>query len=139
MINEIKRRWYLSFIVVAGCATSTGDAIRNVGLGMSAEEVQAVVGTPTAKSEQGPYRAWRYEYRVIGSCTQMGGGRDGGGPACRQVCEHATVWFNGNEVRSITAIRVDSLEECGQSSTPIFWQHMPSYAKGSGTESPLTF
>ena len=133
MIGKIWRVWLLSFVLVAACISSTRDAIKNVGLGMSTEEVRATAGAPTAQAEQGSYQAWRYEYRVLGPCTSMGSRRDGGGRACRQICEHATVWFNDNEVRSITGIRVDSLKDCGQSSTPIYWEQMPGYAKGPST------
>jgi hypothetical protein len=48
------------------------------------------------------------------------------------VCEHTTVWFNDNEVRSMTSIHVDSMEECGISSTRISWDHMPEYVKEPG-------
>ena len=131
----VSRFLHIGFLIVVGlavCASSTRTAVETIGLGMSKDEVQNIAGAPMAQAGRDHYQAWRYEYRVIGPCARMGGGRDGGGPACRQVCEHATVWFKGDEVRSITAIRVDSLEDCGQSSVPIFWEHMPDYVEGPG-------
>jgi hypothetical protein len=117
-------------IGVAGCASTTRYAVKDVQLGMSTDEVLALVGEPVAQAEQHPYQAWRYEYRVTVSydCL-LGGGESAPGGPCRQVCEHTTVWFNNNEVRSMTSVGVDSLEECGTDSTPIIWEHMPDYVK----------
>ena len=119
--------------VLAGCATPTKDAIRDIGLGMSMNDVELALGQPKAHAEQGPYDAWRYEYRILGpsSCKNpfAAGGGSGTNPNCEQICEHATVWFNENEVRSITSIRVHTLGDCRLESTPIDWEHMPEYAK----------
>jgi len=126
MASKLLHVGCLIVIGAAGCASSTRNAVDNVGLGMTTEEVRTIVGAPTAQAEQETYQAWRYEYRVVGPCAY----KDGRGSECRQLCEHATLWFNDNEFRSTTRIRVESLEECGESSTPIFWEHMPDYAKG---------
>lgn len=122
----------LIIIVGAGCASSTRSAIGNVRLGMSTDEVLARVGEPVTQAELHPYQAWRYEYQAWRS-------REGDRPCglsagnvpvpCRQLCEHTTVWFNDNEVRSMTSILVDSMEECGKSAIPIIWEHMPEYVK----------
>jgi hypothetical protein len=121
----------LIVIGVAGCASTNRLAFKNVSLGMSSDEVLTLVGEPVAQAELDPYQAWRYEYRVLGP-TNPCDPPDvrGNNPTCRQVCEHTTVWFNDYEVRSMTSVRVDSLEECGIDSTPIIWEHMPDYVKG---------
>ena len=121
----------LIVIGVAGCASTNRLAVKDVKLGMSTDEVLALVGEPVAQAEQHPYQAWRYEYRVTSSYDCLTGGAESNprGP-CRQACEHTTVWFNNNEVRSMTSVRVDSLEECGTDSTPMIWEHMPGYVKG---------
>ena len=133
MVSRFLQVGCLIAVCLEGCAASTRTAVEKIGLGMSREEVRNIAGTPTTQAELDDYQAWRYEYRVVGPCTGASAGRDELGPACRQVCEHATVWFNGNEVRSITGIQVDDLEDCGRSSIPIYWEHMPGYAKSPGT------
>ena len=115
-------------IGVAGCASSIRNDLKDVGLGMSPEEVRSIIGSPAAQAEQSAFQAWRYEYGVLGTdCSNMPGVRFN--RTCRHVCEHTTVWFNDMEVRSITSIRVDGMEGCGTGSTPIIWEHMPDYAK----------
>jgi hypothetical protein len=102
---------------------------------MSMDEVEEALGQPKAHAERGAYDAWRYEYRVLGPLSCKDGLNPGGGtgtgrnPNCEQICEHATVWFNGKEVRSITSIRVHTLGDCRMQSTPINWEYMPAYAK----------
>ena len=116
----------LIVIGVAGCASTNRLAVKDVKLGMSTDEVLALVGEPVAQAEQHPYQAWRYEYGVQ-ICS--GGSGELSPPTCRRQCQHTTVWFNDNEVRSMTSILVDSMEECGTDSTPINWEHMPDYVK----------
>ena len=123
----------LIVIGVAGCASSTRSAIKNVRLGMSTDEVLALVGEPVTQAELHPYQAWHYEYRAFrfgDGGQQCGVSLEFGPSGCREVCEHTTIWFNDNEVRSMTSVHVDSLEECGTDSTPIIWEHMPDYVKG---------
>jgi hypothetical protein len=95
------------------------------------DEVEDVLGPPKAQAEQGPYNAWRYEYRLAGSeCSppNLRSAGAGSGPDCGK-CEHATVWFNNGEVRSVTSIRIDTQVDCRTQSTPIIWEYMPAYAK----------
>ena len=112
---------------VAGCALSTRDSIKNVGLGMSTEDVQAIVGAPTAQAEQDPYQAWRYEYQVL-SKGDCGDEYNVNPTPCVYGCEYKTVWFTDNVVRSMTTFRVESVKECGLGSVPINWDYMPKYA-----------
>jgi Tfp pilus assembly major pilin PilA len=130
MVGKLLWVGCLIAVGVVGCAATAKNSIKHVSLGMSADEVLDLVGEPTAQAEQNDYKAWLYEYREAGppNCR----GPDVGGVTCQQMCEHATVWFNNNEVRSITSIQTNSLEDCGTGSTPINWQHMPDYAKGAG-------
>ena len=111
----------------AGCASATRSLIAEVSLGMTAEKVSELLGEPVDRARQEPYQAWRYEYIDY----RLGRDSDCGSPNddCRPVCKHTTIWLNDDVVRSMTSIRVDSLEECGSSSLPINWEHMPDYAK----------
>jgi len=134
MIDRFALTAFILIAVIPGCANSTKDAIRDIGFGMSMDEVEEALGQPKAHAERGAYDAWRYEYRMLGplSCEDgLGGGAGGPKPNCEQICEHATVWFNDKEVRSITSIRVHTLGNCRMQSTPINWEHMPAYAKES--------
>ncbi len=134
MIDRLALTGCILIAVIPGCAMSTNDAVRDIELGMSMYEVEEALGQPKAHAEQGAYDAWRYEYRVVGplSCKaglHLGGGGTGRNPNCRQVCEHATVWFHDNEVSSATGILVYTLGDCRTQSTPINWEQMPAYAK----------
>jgi len=131
MIDRLALTAFILIAVIPGCANSTKDAIRDIGLGMSMDDVEEALGQPKAHAEQGTYDAWRYEYRILGplSCADGLSHSTGRNPNCEQICEHATVWFNDNEVRSITSIRVHTLGDCRLQSTPINWEQMPAYAK----------
>ena len=112
-------------IAAIGCASTTRSLIAEVSSGMTAEKVSELLGEPVARARQEPYQAWRYEYihyRGRDNCRSPN-------EHCRPVCEHTTIWLNDDVVRSMTRIYVDSLEECGSSSLPIYWEHMPDYAK----------
>ena len=132
MIGRLALIGCILIAVIPGCATSIKDTIRDIEPGMSKDGVKEALGQPKAHAEQGAYDAWRYEYRILGplSCDDgLGSQGTGRNPNCEQICEHATVWFNDNEVRSITSIRVHTLGDCRLQSTPINWEHMPAYAK----------
>ena len=126
MTSKLTLVGWLIVVGLAGCATSTRSAIENVRPDMSTDEVLALVGEPVAQADLEPFQAWRYEYGVQ-ICS--GGSGELSPPTCRRQCQHTTVWFNDNEVRSMTSILVDSMEECGTDSTPINWEHMPDYVK----------
>jgi len=122
----------LMIIEVTGCASPTRLSIGNVRLGMSPDQVLAVVGEPAAQDERQHLRAWRYEY--LNRLAKDGGAVCGyyEYEPCRSYCEHTTVWFNDNNVRSMTLYAVDGMEGCGTGSTPINWEHMPDHIDGSG-------
>ena len=126
----------LMILGVTGCASPTRLSIGNVRLGMSPDQVLAVVGEPAAKDERQHLQAWRYEYLNYlsqqGELDCDGSGRHGSAAPCRSYCEHTTVWFNNNNVRSMTLYAVDGMEGCGTGSTPIIWEHMPEHVDGSG-------
>ena len=118
---------------LSGCAATTSNTIKDVRLDMSTGDVLATVGEPAVRAEQGPFQAWRYEFRVLGPrpCNQRMSPAGGATP-CRQVCEHATVWFNSDRVRSMTRLLVDDIEGCGTGTAPITWESMPDYVQGPG-------
>ena len=122
----------LMILGVMGCASPTRLSIGNVKLGMSPDQVLAVVGEPAAKDERQHLRAWRYEY--VNWLTKDGEADCGHNELrpCRSYCEHTTLWFNDNNVRSMTLIAIDGMEGCGTGSTPIFWEQMPDHVDGSG-------
>ena len=106
MVGKLTHVGCLIVIGVAGCGSTTKFSIKNVSLAMSADEVLGLVGEPIAQAELDRYQAWRYEYRVKGpsNCKSP----LVGGVTCRQMCEHTTVWFNDNEVRSMTSNQIGS-------------------------------
>lgn len=124
----------LLVIGMTACASNTRYAVNDVSLGMTPNEVLALAGDPVASERLDAFRAWRYEYRVPRSNGCIVGNEFGPqAEPCGQVCEHTTVWFRNDEVRSMTSLRVDSLDDCGSGSTPIFWEHMPDYVRESGS------
>ena len=111
---------------LVGCAAPTRYVIQNVNLGMTTHQVSELVGEPTILSDQEPYQAWRYEYRVLSKseCEH----ETGINPSpCVHVCVYQTVWFADSVVRSMTTSRVEGLQECGLGSVPIDWDQMPEY------------
>ena len=105
-----------------GCATPTKRAAGDVRLGMSADQVFAILGDPARRSSRENDEAWRYEDIVrVGRCLRTSTG-------CRRVCEHITVWFYDKVVKSMTSLRVPGLAECGSGSDPVNWDLLPDYA-----------
>jgi hypothetical protein len=104
-----------------GCATPIKRATGDVRLGMSADQVIAILGDPARRSSRENDEAWRYEdkVRISRRCPFAG---------CRRFCEHITVWFNDKVVKSMTSLRVPGLAECGSGSDPVNWDLMPDYA-----------
>ena len=103
---------------------------------MTPDQVQDAVGEPSIKDERQHLRAWRYEYpNYLTDDGEAGcgwGGRYGNAPTCRPVCEHMTVWFNDDYVRSMTFYAVAGMEGCGTNPAPIAWEHMPVHVDGPG-------
>ncbi len=105
-----------------GCATPLKKATGDVRLGMSADQVFAILGDPARRSSRENYEAWRYEYIVsVGRCRW-------GSSGCRQVCEHITVWFYDKAVISMNSLRAPGLAGCGSGSEPVNWELLPDYA-----------
>ena len=112
----------LCLIGLTACVTPTRDAASELIVGMSAEQVFAIMGDPAKRSSRDSYEAWRYEDRVrIKPCSHRNAG-------CRRVCKHIMAWFDRDVLISMTSIHVSRLTECGYDSEPVNWNLFPDYA-----------
>ena len=112
----------LCLVGVAACATPARNPANELIVGMSADQVIAIMGDPAKRSSRDSYKAWRYEDAVrINPCRFRATG-------CRRACKHTLVWFYRDVLVSMTGNNVSDLAECGSGSDPVNWDLMPDYA-----------
>jgi hypothetical protein len=112
----------LCLIGLTACATPTRNTASELIVGMSADQVFAIMGGPAKRSSRESYEAWRFEDVVrIKPCRFRGAG-------CRRACKHTMVWFDRDVLVSMTSIHVSRLAECGYNSEPVDWNLFPDYA-----------
>ena len=112
----------LCLVGLSACATPTRNPANELIVGMSADQVFAIMGDPAKQSSRDSYEAWRYEDTVrIKPCRFRNAG-------CRPACKHTMVWFDRDVLTSMTSTHVSRMAECGHDSEPVNWNLFPDYA-----------
>ena len=107
---------------LSACAAPSRNPANELLVGMSADQVVAIMGDPAKQSSRDRYDAWRYEDTVrIKPCRGLNSG-------CRRACKHTMVWFDRDILVSMTSIHVSRLAECGYDSDPVDWSLFPDFA-----------
>jgi hypothetical protein len=117
----------MCLVLVAACATPSRKTVNEVILGMSTDQVSAVLGDPSKQSTRKQstreiHAAWRYEDIVrVEPCSRRFSG-------CRNACEHILIWFERDVVVAVTAHYVSSLAKCGDDDDPVRWDRRPNHS-----------
>ena len=116
----------ICLVLVTACATPSRTTVPEVILGMSTEQVSAVLGEPSKQSTRKQstreiHKAWRYEDIVRAApCTRRFSG-------CGNACEHIVVWFERDVAVAVTTHYMSSLAKCGHDD-PVRWDRRPIHS-----------
>lgn len=107
----MKRRMLLVIgvaVLLAGCAHTTKRGKASIEVGMTTQQVRALMGAPDDRSFRESNEAWQYN-------DVVGFGQ----------CEYLTVWFTNARVHAMTTRRGPSVAGCGLGSSAVDWGQMP--------------